>query len=70
MQYEVLAVGDDELPEGVDHLVVEQPDGPPVLLINGAPARCWAYMQAFQDMQESCAMPTLLLPRPRMLHAV
>lgn len=62
MQYVVQAVGDDELPEGIHHLVVERHDGPPFLLINGAPARCWAFMQETQDMSEPCSVPTTLLP--------
>lgn len=62
MQYVVQTVGDDELPEGVHWLAVEQEDGPPLLLINGDPARCWAFMQATQATCEPCSLPTTLLP--------
>jgi hypothetical protein len=69
MQYEVQAVGDDELPEGVHWLAVENGDGPPTLFINGDPARCWEFMQATQDLREPCTLPTTLLPAP-LLRAV
>lgn len=71
MQYVVQTVGDDELPEGMDRVAVERPDGTVILFINGAPARCWAFMQSVQDMWEPTAEPTILFPDTRpLLHAV
>ena len=49
MDYVVREVGDDELPEGRHAVIVECKDGPPVLLINGVPARVWRLMQARED---------------------
>jgi hypothetical protein len=62
MQYVVQTVGDDDLPDGIHWVTVEQLDGTTVLLINGEPARCWAFMQATQGLRESCALATTLLP--------
>lgn len=73
MHYLVHTVGAHELPEGMDHLIVERDDEPPVLLIAGGPARVWAFMRAWEDEQEPAQVPTVLaLPRQRkrLQHAV
>ena len=49
MNFVVREVGDDELPEGRHVVIVECEGGPPVLLINGLPARAWRLMQAVED---------------------
>ena len=49
VDYVVQEVGDDELPQGRCAVIVERKDGPPVLLINGLPARVWRLMQARED---------------------
>lgn len=67
MQYEVHAVGEEDLPEGIHWLAVERTDGSTVLLINGDPARCWAFMQATQGVCEPCSVPTTLLPAPHLV---
>lgn len=66
MHYLVHAVGAHELPEGMDHLIVERDNGdPPVLLIAGGPAAVWTWMRAWEDEQESARLPTTLRPLPR-----
>ena len=68
MDYEVQIVGDDELPVGVHSVVVERPDAIPLLLLNGAPAQCWAFMGAYVEglggaagVQSACDAPPLRL---------
>lgn len=63
MDYVVQTVGDDELPAGRNMVIVECVDGPPLILINGAPARAWALMRAWEDTQEPCTEPSILRPR-------
>lgn len=48
MTYDVHVVGDDELPAGIHQVIVERTSGPPLLLLNGAPARCWLWMRAYE----------------------
>ena len=60
MDYIVQAVGDDELPEGCHVVIVERVAGPPVMLINGVPARVWALMQAWES-EHACTEPSVLL---------
>jgi hypothetical protein len=60
MKYDVRAVEDDELPEGVDRVIVEREDGSAVLLVSGEPARCWRFMRAWEDTLEPREVPTLL----------
>lgn len=62
MQYLVQTVADDELPEGMTRVIVEQVEGPPILLINGTAARTWAFLRAWEDTCEPCATPTVLRP--------
>lgn len=50
VDYVVQTVADNDLPEGIDHVVVERGGGlAPLLFIAGAPARCWTTMRAYQD---------------------
>lgn len=50
MDYVVQTVGDDDLPAGINRVVVERGDGlQPILFINGDPARCWRMMCDYQD---------------------
>ena len=61
MDYIVQEVRDDELPEGRHVVIVECEAGPPVMLINGVPARVWRLMQAWEDQREPCTVPSVLL---------
>lgn len=67
MHYLVQTVAAHELPEGMDHLIVERDNGePPVLLVAGGPAAVWRFMRAWEDEQEPAETPTVLaLPRQR-----
>ena len=60
MQYVVQPVGDHELPEGRHAVIVEREDGPPLLLVNGEPARVWRMMRAYEDDVEPVTIPTVL----------
>lgn len=60
MKYEVHTVADDALPPGIDRVIVERTEGPPLLIICGVPARVWAFMRAWEDTIEPPAAPTLL----------
>lgn len=60
MRYVVHTVADGELPEGLDRVIVERHDGPPLLLISGEPARCWRFMRAWEDSLEPPFVPTML----------
>lgn len=62
MQYLVHIVGDHELPAGQERVIVEQTDGPPVLLLSGEAARCWAWMRAWEDTVEASCYPTVAIP--------
>ena len=62
MDYVVQTVGDDELPVGRHVVIVECIDGPPLILVNGAPARAWALMRAWEDTLEPCTVPSVLRP--------
>lgn len=70
MQYAVQIVGDDDLPQGMNKVVVERGDGPPLLLINGEPARVWRFMRGYEDTHEPCGVPTICLPAVPLLYAV
>lgn len=61
MNYEVKVVGDDELPEGTHAVIVERDDALPLLIVNGAPARVWSLMRAYEDALESPTVPSVLL---------
>lgn len=52
MKYLVEAVADNALPAGVERVIVERDDGPPVLLISGEAARCWEFMRCWEDTLE------------------
>jgi hypothetical protein len=62
VKYLVHAVGDHELPEGVERVIVERDNEPPLLLISGEAARCWRFMRAWEDTQEPCWQPSISLP--------
>lgn len=62
MQYAIQVVGDNELPEGLNKVIVEQVDGPPLMLINGELARAWRFMRAYEDALEPCDVPSIMLP--------
>ena len=70
MHYEVQTVGDDELPEGIHKVIVERDDGPPLLIINGEPARCWRLMRAWEDTLEPPCVPSIIMPAQPLLYAV
>jgi len=70
MRYHVHVVGDDEMPEGLDRLIVERKDGTAVLLLSGVYAECWQFMRAYEDTREPCTVPTILLPVRPLLYAV
>lgn len=62
MHYEVHTVGDDDLPPGVHSVIVERPEGPALLLINGAIADCWRLMRTWEGTFESCEIPSITVP--------
>lgn len=70
MHYEVQTVGDDELPAGIHEVIVERIDGPPLLILNGEPAKCWRFMRAWEDTREPPHIPTTAIPASALLHAV
>jgi hypothetical protein len=62
MKYRVLAVAEDELPEGCNQVIVELDEGPPLLLVSGPVAECWNFMRAWEDTQEPAWQPSICLP--------
>lgn len=71
MNYTIQIVGDDELPDGMNKVIVERAGEPPLMLINGEPARAWRFMRAWEDMREPSSVPSVLLPaRTLLLRAV
>lgn len=64
MKYLVHTVANHELPEGVERVIVERDEGPPLLIISGEAARCWRFMRAWEDTQEPACEPTVALPAP------
>lgn len=68
MQYAIQVVGNEELPEGVDRVIVERENEPPLMLISGELARCWRFVRAYEDALEPCELPSIMLPA--LLHAV
>lgn len=70
MRYQVQVVGIDEMPEGIDRLIVEREDGTALLLLSGVYADCWAFMRAYEDTREPCTVPSILMPARPLLHAV
>lgn len=62
MQYVVHTVADGELPEGVEHVIIERPEKPPLLLISGETARCWCLMRRWEDTREPSHIPSVSLP--------
>lgn len=70
MQYVIQPVGDDELPEGRNVVIVEREEGPALMLINGMPARVWRLMREWEDTLEPCTVPSVLLAPSPLLRAV
>lgn len=71
MRYQVQVVGNDEMPEGIDRLIVEREDGTVLLLLSGVYADCWQFMRAYEATREPRTVPSILLPVARtLLHAV
>lgn len=72
MDYIVQTVGEDELPAGVNRVIVERAGEQPILLINGEPARCWRMMVAYQDEVGTNAHDgaQVVWPAERLLYAV
>lgn len=70
MRYEIQIVRDDELPQGVNKVVVERDGEPPLMLINGEPARVWRFMREYEDTVEPCSVPSICLPARPLLYAV
>lgn len=62
MQYEVQTVEDHQLPDGVDHVIVDQGGGTAVLLLSGRPAEVWAAMRAWEDSVEPSERPSICHP--------
>lgn len=62
MDYRIQVVGDDELPQGMCTVIVEMEEGPPLMLINGEPARVWSLMRAYEDTVEPSSVPSICLP--------
>lgn len=62
MKYEVLVVGDDELPPNIDHVILERDAGPPLILINGSVARCWMLMRSIGGAVEHPLEPSVSAP--------
>lgn len=60
MNYVVHVVGENELPEGRNVVIVERDGEPPLLLVNGLPARVWEMMRAYEDTLEPADVPSLL----------
>lgn len=47
-------VGNDELPKGIERVIVERPDGAPLLLLAESAAQSWRFLcewQASQDVE-------------------
>lgn len=65
MQYAVLTVDDSELPDGVDRVIVERENEPPLLILAGEPARCWQWMRRWENTLEPPVVPTVCKPFPR-----
>lgn len=66
MNYEVHTVADDALPSGTDHVIIERVDSPPLLILNGHPARVWAWMRKWEGTREATAEEvSVLIPSQR-----
>jgi hypothetical protein len=55
MNYAVRVVGSDELPEGVERVLVERMDGTPLLLLAPSAAGTWTMIQAWEAEQRQPA---------------
>lgn len=55
MKYQVQVVGKDELPAGVERVIVERRDGTPLLLLTEAAAGTWLMMQRWEADQRQPA---------------
>lgn len=55
MKYEVQVVDDDELPTGIQRVIVERPDRGPLLLLTKSAAQTWSFLQAWEATQREPA---------------
>ena len=55
MQYDVQVVGNAELPQGVERVIVERVGLPPVLLLAESAAQTWLFMQRWEHDQQDPA---------------
>lgn len=61
MQYDVQAVDQDELPVGLDLVIVERGGGqPPVMLLSGRPAEAWLAMRTYESVFKCAGEPSML----------
>ena len=68
VKYVVQIVNEDELPDGLDMVIVERGDAkPPVLLVSGRPAEVWRAMRALEDAHGPAHVPAAA---PTLLYAV
>jgi hypothetical protein len=70
LRYEVRTVESGDLPQGIDHVIVQRPDGPPLLILSGRVAHVWEWVRHWEDSEEPSVFPTVLMPAPRALRAV
>jgi hypothetical protein len=62
MKYIVEVVEEGALPEGVQTIIIERDDAPPLLMVSGEVARAWSAMRAWEDTIEPSWQPTVTLP--------
>ena len=67
MKYSVRVVGNDELPEGIERVIVERPEGAPLLLLAESAAQTWRFLCEWQSAQE---VEVENVPDAVVLHAV
>jgi len=52
VKYDVVVVGDEELPAGVKRLIVERVGGGELLLLAESAAGTWAFLQEWEERQQ------------------
>lgn len=62
MRYEVVVVGDQELPEGITRLIVERTGGDALLLLAESAAGTWKFMRRWEESHEQPARVFELRP--------
>jgi hypothetical protein len=70
MKYVVEVVGDGELPGGLESVIVQRVDSPPLMLVSGSVARSWRMMREWEDTMEPSWEPTVTIPRQTALRLV